>query len=213
MRKIFLGLILLSSICGRASAFPPWMQSEKAGRFMFNFKFGAAVGLRDVTTDAPGVPSYRGDDYFAMVLDFGVALDDGKNAYLIFPIQFQVHDTGASVCPFPGQPCVYSGHEPWQTIMLPVGFQYDIAIKAVPGLYITPRAIIGYAAYVPDVGNTVHAGFVAPELGVKLVIKKRLNVGFEPFSLPIFFAPKFPLSGNTFVTVQWRLLWYAGVNF
>jgi hypothetical protein len=40
-----------------------------------------------------------------------------------------------------------------------------------------------------------------------------LNVGFEPLSLPIFFAPGYPSSGHTFVTVDWRLLWYAGMNF
>ena len=214
MRKLIVGLIVLCSLGNVARAYPAWMTSDKAGRFMFNLKFGAAIGIRDVTTGANAPPSHRGDDYFALVLDFGVALDDGKNAYIVLPLQFQVHDTGSTVCPIIGQPCFNtSTSEPWQTIMIPLGFQYDIAIKAVPGLYITPRIVAGYAAYVPDVGNTINAGFVMAELGAKLVIKRRLNLGFEPFSLPIFFAPKTPVSGNTFVTVDWRLLWYAGFNF
>lgn len=213
MRKLLVGLLVLCSFSTAARAFPAWMQSDKAGRFMFNLKFGAAIGLRDVWTGQNAQASRRGDDYFALVLDFGIALDDGKSAYIVLPLQFQVHDTGSGICPIAGQPCIYSGVEPWQMVMIPLGFQYDLAIKAVPGLYITPRIVAGYVAYVPDVGNTINAGFVAVEVGAKLVIKKRVNLGFEPLSLPIFFAPKTPVSGNTMVTVDWRLLWYAGFNF
>ncbi len=188
------------------------MEPTKKGIFMFNLKFGAAIGLRDVVTGAgPDVPSVRSADFFALVLDFGVAVTPDRNGYLVLPLQFHVHDTGCTTV-F-GQTCVGTVNDPWQVVMIPLGFQYDIPIKAVPGLYITPRLVIGYAAYVPDAGNTINAGFIAPEVGAKLVIKGRLNVGFEPFSLPIFFAPGTPSSGRTFVTVDWRLLWYAGVNF
>ena len=214
MRKLLIGLLVLCGLSTAARAYPAWMQSDKSGRFMFNLKFGAAVGVRDVITGPNAPASRRGDDYFALVLDFGIAVDDAKNAYIVVPLQFQVHDTGCVASPITGQGCIANNtSEPWQTIMIPVGFQYDIAIKAVPGLYITPRLIAGYAAYVPDVGNTINAGFVVPEIGAKLIINKRFNVGFEPFSLPIFFAPKTPVSGNTFVTVDYRLLWYGGVNF
>ena len=214
MRKPSLAsiLVILCTLVGTARAFPSWMDPAKKGPFMFNLKFGAAIGLRDVVTGPGNIPSIRGDDFFALVLDFGFAVTSDHNAYLVVPLQFQVHDTGAQ-CPITGQICTFASNQPWQVVMIPFGFQYDIPIKAVPGLYITPRLIVGYAAYIPDVGNTVNAGFVAPELGVKLVIKRMVNVGFEPLSLPIFFAPGYPSSGHTFVTVDWRLLWYAGMNF
>jgi hypothetical protein len=187
------------------------MQSDKSGRFMFNLKFGPAIGMRNIVTSS-NTPSVRGDDFFALVLDFGVALDAAKNAYLLFPLQFQLHDTSTCQNIFPPRPCTPAA-QPWQVVMVPIGFQYDIPIRAVPGLYLTPRLIAGYAAFVPDVGDTVHSGFVAPEFGVKLIIKRRVNIGFDPFSLPIFFTPKFPVAGQTFVTLEYRLLWYAGVNF
>jgi hypothetical protein len=214
MRKRCLALVLALScfLVGTAHAFPAWMDPAKKGPFMFNLKFGGAFGLRDITTGAGNIPSIRGDDFFTLVLEFGFAVSSDRNAYLLLPLQFQLHDTGAA-CPIIGQPCNFGTNQPWQIVMIPVGFQYDIPIKAVPGLYITPRIVAGYAAYIPDVGNVVNAGFVEAAVGVKLVIKKILNVGFEPLSLPIFFAPGYPSSGHTFVTVDWRLLWYAGVNF
>jgi hypothetical protein len=214
MRRPYLALILALSctLASTAHAFPSWMDPTKKGPFMFNLKFGGAFGLRNVVTGAGAPPSVRGDDFFALVLDFGFALTSDRNAYLVVPLQFQVHDTGQA-CPIIGQPCSFATYQPWQTVMIPIGFQYDIPIKAVPGLYITPRLVAGYAAYIPDVGNTINAGFVAPEIGVKLVIKRQLNVGFEPLSLPIFFAPNYPSTGHTFVTVDWRILWYAGMNF
>jgi len=209
----------LVALDGSAHAFPSWMEPTKKGIFMFNLKFGAAVGLRDVTTN--GGTSLRGDDFFALILDFGVAVTPDHNGYIVLPLQFQLHEIGT------GQVCVQfdvlgrciqfapgaASVNPWQVVMVPIGFQYDIPIKAVPGLYITPRIVAGYAAYVPDVGNTINAGFIAPEVGAKLVIKSRFNVGFEPLSLPIFFAPNYPSSGHTYVTVDWRLLWYGGFNF
>src|SRR2546423_4127635 len=214
MRRPILASILAIScaLAGTAHAFPSWMDPAKKGPFMLNLKFGGAFGLRDVVTGQGSIPSVRGDDFFALVLDFGFAVTPDHNAYIVVPLQFHVHDTGAA-CPINGQFCTYATNQPWQVVMLPVGFQYDIPIKAVPGLYITPRLVAGYAAYIPDVGNTIHAGFVAPEIGVKLVIKRQLNVGFEPLSLPIFFAPGSPSTGHTFVTVDWRILWYAGMNF
>jgi hypothetical protein len=214
MRRACVASILAISfaLASTAHGFPAWMDPTKKGPFMFNLKFGGAIGLRDIVTGPGNIPSVRGDDFFALVLEFGFAVSSDRNAYLLLPLQFQVHDTGAA-CPIIGQPCTFASNQPWQVVMIPIGFQYDIPIKAVPGLYITPRLVGGYAAYIPDVGNTINAGFVAPEIGVKLVIKRMLNVGFEPFSLPIFFAPGYPSAGHTFVTVDWRLLWYAGMNF
>jgi hypothetical protein len=81
----------------------------------------------------------------------------------------------------------------------------------VPGLYIYPRLSVGYAALIfnglGDVrARTVDTGFVKPELGVKYVLHRRWNFGFEPFGLPIFFDA-------TGVMMNYQMLFYAGVNF
>jgi hypothetical protein len=58
--------------------------------------------------------------------------------------------------------------------------------------------------------NTSNAGFIAPELVIKLVIARRWNVGLEPFSLPIFIASN---NGQTTTSIDYRILFFGGVNF
>ena len=122
---------------------------------------------------------------FALVLDAGFAVDRARRAYIMAPIQFQISAGGA-------------------IIMIPVGFQYDFPLP-VKGLYIYPRAFIGYSPIVFAGSPTVHTGVFTPEVGIKYVLKQRWNFGFEPFSLPIVFAP-----GGAIVF--YRFLFYAGVN-
>ena len=184
-----LGLVLLSALSvlsPPAHAFRN--EPGKAGRLMFNPKLGAAIGI-------PGdrVQHASTGDQLTLQLDFGVALDRQRSAYLLFPAQFQVGRTGYSM------------------IMVPLGFQYDIPIRAVPGLYLYPRLTVGYAAFVldgagPVRGRTVDLGFVMPEFGAKYVLHRRWNFGFEPFGLPVFFNARQ-------VALNYRLLFYAGVNF
>ena len=190
--------LLLLTASRSAHAFPSWMQEGKAGRWMFNFKFGPAItakslGVGTGTCVGLGCNPTMG----AIVLDFGVAVDSKYNAYIILPSpEFQVHDF-------------------FSIVMLPVGFQYDIAIHKVPGLYITPRFKLGYAAIIPNCAfgafcpNT-NAGYVEIAAGGKFIFKKRWNVGFEPMSLAVFFGN---VNGLSFSAVSYRLLWYGGVNF
>ncbi|HEX2574508.1 MAG TPA: hypothetical protein VH877_33485 [Polyangia bacterium] len=122
---------------------------------------------------------------FALQLDAGFAVDRARRAYIVVPIQFQF-SAGTTI------------------IMIPVGFQYDFPLP-VKGLYIYPRAMLGYAPIVGTGGGVVHAGVFAPEVGIKYVLNQRWNFGFEPFSLPVLFN-----QGGTLVF--YRFLFYAGVN-
>jgi len=192
MRNFILALLLtLASASARAT--PTWMQEGKAGPFMFNLQIGPAIGARNAFNMG------------AIVLDFGFALDPARNAYLLFPLQFQFADAGYSVFG------VNRGYTVGY-VMVPIGFQYDIAIPHVPGLYISPRIVGGYVAATASCNGcaTTNAGFIAPEATVKLVIARRWNVGLVPFSLPIFINVD---NGNTSTSIDYRILFFGGANF
>lgn len=158
-------------------------QFNKAGRFMANLKIGPAIC-------AYTCPSHEG----ALVVDIGWSVLPNKNAYVIIPLQFQFSTTTAAV-------------------IAPFGFQYDLAISRVPGLYIYPRLSLGYAALLDSstgVTTTTHAGILLPELGAKFILRGRFNFGGEFFSLPVIFG-RGPFGG--FVDVFYRILVYAGINF
>ena len=192
MRTLVL-VLLLALAGGSAHATPSWMQDGKPGPFMFNLQIGPAIGARNAFNMG------------AIVLDFGFALDPGHHAYLLFPLQFQFADAGVDVFGLRNDYTV--GY-----VMVPVGFQYDIAIPQVPGLYISPRITGGYVAMTASCNNcaTTNAGFIAPEATVKLVIARRWNVGLVPFSLPIFISVD---NGNTSTSIDYRILFFGGVNF
>jgi hypothetical protein len=198
-----LAIVLLASLPTAASAFPSWMQEGKAGRFMFNLKLGPAATLKAFSFSNMGV-TFEADRRAqgAIVFDFGISLDQAHNAYILLGLQFQANAD--------------SDYGSW--IMLPVGFEYDIAIHAVPGLYICPRASLGYAAFVYNssgVNDNVNAGFFMPEVEGKFIFNRRWNVGFQPFSLPIFFGSQC-FNGRfcqTVTWVSWRVLFSGGVNF
>ena len=193
MLRIALLCSLLVAGAGRAVAAPSWMSPEKSGPFMFNLQIGPAIGARNAINMG------------ALTLDFGFALDSGRHAYLLFPLQFQFADAGVSVFGVSNEYTV--GY-----IMVPVGFQYDIAIPTAPGLYISPRIIGGYVAATASCNgcSTSNAGFIAPELAIKLVIARRWNVGLEPFSLPIFIARN---NNQPSTSIDYRILFFGGVNF
>ena len=87
-------------------------------------------------------------------------------------------------------------------ITIPVGVQYDVPIPSVPNLYVYPRLSIGLGFV--TAGGDVHFAFI-PEAGVKYVIQGKYYIGFEPFSLPIYF-------GDGTATV-YRLNFLGGVYF
>lgn len=126
----------------------------------------------------------------AIVLDVGWSVLSNKNGYLLLPLQFQFAQGGGAV-------------------VVPVGFQYDIPIHAVPGLYLYPRLSLGYAAFIASAEGetqTSHFGALIPEFGAKYVLKGRWNLGGEIFSLPVYFN-----SGGA--AVSYRILLSGGMNF
>jgi hypothetical protein len=172
-----------------AGSRPAPHDGEKAGRFMANLKIGPAVCLYDIF-NGPGTCSHQG----AVAVELGFSVLPNKNAYLVLPLQFQF---------FPGR----------SAIMVPLGFQYDLALPVATGLYLYPRFSVGYAA-VLDVNApgspTTHAGVIIPELGIKYIYRGRWNFALEPISLPILFGST---SSGAFGSIYYRILLSAGVNF
>lgn len=186
----------------------PAAAADKAGRFMANLKLGPA--FLAYPTFSSGVTLVQA----ALIAELGFAVTPDRNGYLLFPLAFQL-SPGSSL------------------ITIPVGFQYDVRLP-VRGLYLTPRGIVGYTAAIASgsfcsstnpgscTSSTFvsHLGVVIPEIGVKYIIKGRFNVGFDPFSLPIYFGGNNGCNANGTVctksaaaVVFYRLLFYGGVNF
>lgn len=165
------------------------VQTEKVGRFMFNLKIGPSLCAYFA---APGMisGSCNGSHMGALVLDFGWSVLPNKNAYVLFPLQFQFRPD-------------------FSHIIVPVGFQYDIALP-VKGLYVYPRAFIGYVAALSKTLSgqsiTSHLGVFTPEFGVKYIFGGRWNVGAELFSLPMYF-------NTDGAQIFYRILFYGGANF
>jgi hypothetical protein len=91
------------------------------------------------------------------------------------------------------------------TITLPIGLQYDIPIRSVPNLYVYPRGEMGVGIFTNV--STPATFVIIPSFGIKYVIDGKFNVGFEPFSIPIYVA------GSPFPTSQYRLTFLGGLNF
>ena len=123
---------------------------------------------------------------FALQLEFGYQVI--PNGHLVFPFQMQM---GNSVF----------------GLGIPVGFQYDIPIGGVKGLFIYPRLVLGYAVFIPsgEATSTQHVFLLAPGFGIKYVLKDQFQFGFEPFELPIGIGSA--------TGVSYRLNFYAGIKF
>lgn len=167
-------LALVSSLLlgsGRAEADEEY-ERNKAGRFMLNARGGVALGIANADRDL---------FLLGMVgIDFGVAVTSNYNAYLVLTPQVDLKRD------------LYH-------VMIPLGFQYDI--RLVRGLYLYPRASLGYAALISDAAidfgplrlsasQVLHGGVGIPEIGLKYVVNGRFNIGVEPVSFPIFFTAR-----------------------
>lgn len=159
---------------------------EKAGPFMMNFRGGPSFGV----ANADNV-RFVG----ALGVDLGFAVSRDYAAYIVLTPNLQLRDS-------------------FYHISIPIGFQYDIRVAR--GLYLYPRASIGYSALIYtssfDYGpfryytsSTVHGGILIPEFGLKYVVNGSLNLGFEPFSLPVFF------NGDGY-NIWYRFMFYIGFN-
>ncbi len=160
---------------------------EKAGPLMGNFKLAPAVGF--------GGRGYYGTQ-FALQLEIAYAVDSDNNAYLGFNPQFQFGGYGDTIINLTGT------------------FQYDIAIKAVTGLYLYPKINLGIAIFPNNSycgrfgcgrgGGAEVAFALQPEFGVKYNIFKNFHVLGEPLSFPIYI-------GN-FTFAQWRFWFGCGFD-
>src|SRR5262245_18942594 len=128
--QVLIGLALLGLFCGQPRAAFLQTQGGKAGSFMVNLKLGPSIPafLNDLPSGASALDAIPAE--FAMELELGFALDRDRNAYLLFPFQFEVATQRVAI-PFFG-----TVSSTLTTVMVPVGFQYDIPIAAVPGLYV-----------------------------------------------------------------------------
>jgi len=184
-RAFALAFALAAAFARSASGAPPWLEDGKAGRFFVDAVGG--VGLYQSSLGGTFASATAG-------ATFGVSFGEARRLYLVVPFQLQI--TGVST-----------------TVMLPIGFQYDITI--IPGLYLFPRISFGYAFVAPYDPNSdsQSGGVLIPELGVKMVVRKRWNLGAS-LSLPIVFGQTATDTGNVLTTViYYRLTGFAGINF
>ncbi len=172
-------------VAAPAVALPPWMEDGKAGRWEVD-----ATGGAGVYRNADGHPFAAGSGGVTV----GIAFGEERRFLLVAPVQ--VLFTGVAA-----------------TLVLPVGAQYDF--RLLPGLYLFPRLSLGYALVIPWASDSDvhHAGAVIPEVGVKLVVRKKWNLG-AAFSFPIVFGQVITSDGTVWDgTVHYRLLGFAGVDF
>ena len=159
----------------------------KAGPIMINLRLGGAVGIFAATDGKFASGSAPGQ--FVVGAEFGYGFGREHNIYLIVPLAFHyIPDLGYSY------------------IMIPVGVQFDIPIRAVPGLYIYPRVSVGYSGLIAS-GQVAHGVVFTPEFGIKYVLRGRLNLGVDPVSFPITYYPESKVASGAY-----RFTVYAGVN-
>lgn len=179
----------------------PPAPEAKAGRYMFNVSLGLsfpifAVDLTGLGNNALNVLPFG----FTLRPDFGVAVTRSRNVYLVIAPAFTL---GSS----------YS-------LMFPVGVHVDIPV-VVRGLFLFVRATAGYGLSIDKTtGSTTvngvttpfetisvnHFGLVAPEAGVRYVLKTRINLAFTPVAVPIFF-------NTAAVAGGYQLLFTGGYTF
>jgi hypothetical protein len=163
----------------------PQPPRERTGRWMVDVKLGLAPVV--YLQGSPNKPIY-----FAFTAELGFAVCCRNQLYVLFPFSVQYKDFGQGVA---------------TTILeFPLGLQYDIRLWNA--LFLPVQISFGYAVAFPagvvDT-NPRHMGVLRPSLGLKYVVLGRGNVGLDAATVPIFFGQE------TFV--EYRLLFYGGVNF
>ncbi len=142
----------------------------------------------------PALCLYNCSHQGALLVEIGYSVLPSKNAYLLLPLQAQFAPASAA-------------------IIVPLGFQYDLAFPGVSGLYVYPRLSLGYAYLVDRISSgspSLHAGIAIFEFGLKYVLRGRWNIGGELVSLPIVFGQN---SAGAFANIYYRLMLSLGVNF
>ena len=187
--SIALALVVAAIAAPRPAAAEFKKAGDKVGRFMLNLRAGPALSV------------YQAPDALAAQLDIGVAVTANGNGYLLASPGVEIGNY--TYVPFRGSPAINDG---LLLILAPLGFQYDIPLP-LPGLYVYPRLMVGYAhaRTLHDASTTAHLGLVEPAVGVKFVVRGRWNVAFEPLSLPVIFN-----GGGA--GVNYRLMFLFGFN-
>lgn len=165
----------------------PPTATGKAGRYMFNMGLGYAL------------PFFQGEDAGVRGLglrpEFGIAVSQNRNAYIILSPQIQLIESFFS-------------------FLFSIGFQYDFPILT-RGLFLYLRGSAGYMLGIAVDRNSTtgensveiaHYGAILPELGIKYIVNGKFNFGFEPLAFPITFTAS-SAQGS------YRQMFYAGVNF
>lgn len=122
----------------------------------------------------------------ALQVELAVAVTPDRLGSVVLPVQLLVV----------GEP---------SALLVPLGFQYDFPLP-LPGLYLSPRLGLGYAALLDGNGTISHLGVAVAELGLRYAPLRRLSFGLDPLSVPVLFD-----AGRALVS--YRVLGYAGVTF
>jgi hypothetical protein len=159
--------------------------AEKAGPVMLNARGGVSVGLKD--TGGAGRPAYDGA---SIELELGFAVSSDRQTYLLLDYQ----------------PLITSYYA---AFMGGVGVEHDFRISERG--YVSLRLTAGYAPVTPIFSNKVlHFGWLLPELGLKWVLGRRVNLGFDFFSLPMGWGNDD--NGVGITAIFYRIMLFVGVN-
>lgn len=158
---------------------------EKAGRWMFNFRVGAAANVGCASFHPCNTFSRRAQ--FVVSPEVAVALDRDYHAYLGIIPMFQVGDS-------------------FTIINVPLTFQYDIEIKKVEGLYVYPKVNAGYGAWLEADGNYF---VIEPAVGIKYQFDKHVHVGGEPLGFMFYVGEQ---HGRSDFNVQYHFLGNIGFD-
>jgi len=92
--------------------------------------------------------------------------------------------------------------------MVEVGLQFDVSI-GIPGLFLYPRWAVGWAGnWSSGADRSIsHSGVFTPAIGLKYVVKKRVNLGIDLVSFPVQFDPV-----HDWVMGMYRTQAHIGVN-
>lgn len=196
---------------GSPPALPPklGLPPDPLHGVMFNAKLGFSGEAWP--TPSFSLTSSSAEYRLSLALEGGYAINRARNLYLLLSLQGELANP--------------SRVEAWQTFLLAMGLQRDIAIPAIRGLYIYPRLLVGYARliettrwshFAPGI-DVYNGGLIVPELGLKYRIPgspSRFHCGVDLFSLPIMFAEKKSIFADPGyeVWIRYRLLFYVGVN-
>jgi hypothetical protein len=186
--------------------------ADRAGSTMLNVKLGATV----FAGDNHGL--YMEAWTFSLGFDLGRAVTRDRRGYLLIAPQIELRRGPTFTTRSPGNPVFQIPITLTQiAVSIPVGFQYDIRVGRVRDLFVYPQALLGYTAWMYWLSDATftpsgshlavhHRGMAALALGLKYVVRRRINIGMEPIGLVLFFDERG-------ATPTYRALVYAGIDF